>query len=810
MTAESAISNSSGRAMPSKPSTADLLAGALDKHRQGRIEEARSGYRQVLARRPDHPDALNLLGVLEQNAGNLALAIHCLEKAVERAPEQGSCRNNLGNAYKAASRPDRAEACYRQAARLDPDDPDPPYNLAALLQGQDRLDEARPWYEKTLALVPDDRSALNNLGALLRAQGRLAQAESVYRKLLAAAPNHAKALFNLGSVLCDQDRFEAAGASFRAALANQADYPEAWLGLGRACREAGRLEEAGRAYETAVRLCPDSAEAHFNLGNIRKDRGRFASAAACYRRALAIRPDFAPALCNLGSVFRETGKADSALACYRRALASDPGFAEVYNNMSILLTEKGEIGEAIACGKKAQSLRPDFAESYNNLARALKYSGRVAESIRWYEKSLALSPDTAFVHSNLLYALSYLEGAEPEAVARAHRAWAGRHGAPAGRRPADHDNSPDPDRPLRVGYVSPDFKQHPVADFMAPLLAGHRRSVVEAVCFSEVRKKDAVTRRLQGLADQWFDTAGIGDRRLAGMIREAKVDILVDLAGHTAGNRMPLFSLRPAPVQASWLGYPNTTGLATVDYRITDAWADPPGQTEPFHTETLVRLDRGFLCYGAPAAAPAPSPPPCRENGAVTFGSFNNLAKFNPGVAAVWAGVLKAVPNSRLVMKFRTLSDATVRQSVMDAFAEHGVAPDRLTLYGFLPSAADHFALYNQIDVALDTFPYNGTTTTCEALWMGVPVLALAGRVHAARVGVSILTGLALADLVARDRDDYIGKAVALANDRDRLADLRKGLRSRMITAPLMDGPGFALRMETAYRSMWHRWCVER
>ena len=784
------------------------LSEALDLHRQGRLTEARIRYERILSKQPDHPDALNLLGALEQAAGNLTLALGYLEKAISLSPQNGMYLNNLGNALKDAGQYDRAEACYCRAAELDPRDPNPPYNLATLLHGRDRLAEARIWYEKTLALAPDDTAALNNLGALLRTQGKMSQAESVYRKLLETAPNHPKALFNLGSLLCDQGRLEEAEASFHAALSVNPQYIEALLGLGRAFREAGRLIEAGNAYTRAIRNRPDSAEAHFNLGNIFKDLGRFEEAAACYRKALDIDPGFAPAMCNLGSAFRELGLNDAAMACYRKALESDPDFAAVYNNMSILHTEQGRITEAIACCKKAQELRADFAESYNNLGRALKYSGRAAESIEWYEKSLALAPETAFVHSNLLYAMSYLEDGSPETVLQAHRSWAQCHGASADKRFSDHSNEADPGRRLRVGYVSPDFRQHPVGTFIEPVLAGHDRSSVEVVCFSDVRKRDSVTQRLRRLADQWYDTAGMSDQRLAEMIRDAGVDILVDLAGHTAGNRMPLFSLRPAPVQVTYLGYPNTTGLAAMDYRISDAWADPPGQTDAWHTEKLIRLDHGFLCYSPPEAAPEVGPTPCIKSGTVTFGSFNNLAKFNAGVASLWADVLNAVPGSRLIMKFKTLSDPGVRQHVIDAFAANGISSDRVSLHGFLPSFADHFALYNRIDIGLDTFPYNGTTTTCEALWMGVPVVALAGRTHAARVGVSILTGLGLVDLVAQNREEYVRKAAALAGDLNRLETLRKGLRRHMQASTLMDGRGLARRLEHAYRDMWHDWCT--
>ncbi len=787
---------------------AALLTETLDHHRQGRLFEARSGYERILSRRPDHPDALNLLGALEQEDGNLEAALGHLEKAVALEPHSEINLNNLGNALKEAGEFLRAEDCYRRAADLDPRNPNPVCNLAALLQDQDRLDEARIWYEKALILTPDDAAILNNLGVLLHAQGEMDQAENIYRKVLAIEQNHPKALVNLGSLLLDLERLEEAEVSFRAALSVKPDYPEALLGLGRTCREAGHLAEACKAYELAVRIHPDSAKAHFNLGNIHKDLGQFDEAATCYRQALAIDPEFARAWCHLGSVFREMGRADAAMACYQRALKSDPDFAEVYNNISILLTDQGRIGEAIACCKKAQALKADFAESHNNLARTLKYSGRVEESIAWYQKSLNLAPQKALVRSNLLYALSYLENISPETVFGAHRIWAEYHGAAADHQFKNHPNVPDPRRRLRVGYVSPDFKKHPVGTFIEPIMAGHNRSAVEVICFSDVRKKDTVTRRLHRMADGWFDTAGMTDSQLAEMIQAAQVDILVDLAGHTAGNRMPMFSHRPAPIQVTYLGYPNTTGLETMDYRITDAWADPPGQTEAWHTEELVRLDNGFLCYHPPGEAPEIASPPCLENGVVTFGSFNNLAKFNAGVASLWSAVLKAVPGSRLVMKFKTLADPTVRQAVIDTFARTGVTSDRLALHGFLPSVADHFALYNQIDIALDTFPYNGTTTTCEALWMGVPVVALAGRTHAARVGVSILAGLGLSELVAHSREEYVQTAAALTGDMDRLYALRKGLRTRMQGSPLMDGSGLARRLESAYRAMWQRWCA--
>ena len=786
-----------------------LLARALESHRQGKKDAARRGYELVLGRDPDHVDALNLLGVLEQEAGRLTEALTCLKKAAGLDADNEIVLNNLGNALKADGDAKGAESCYRRAAAVNPTDSGPPYNLAALLQSQGRLDEAVRWYRRTLELSPDDSGSLNNLAVIYQTRGETELAETIYRRVLEVSSDHPRALVNLAGLLLTRQDHDQAIQLCRRALALIPQYLEALLCLGRACRESGRLDEARRACELAVTHHPRSVEAIFNLGNVLKDQGQYDPAAECYQRALALDPEFAKAWCNLGSIRRQQGQNTEAEACYRKAISLDSGFAAAYNNLSLVLSENGRVGEALACCRTAQRLKPDFAESYNNMARCFKYSGRVEESIPWYRKSLAVAPETAFVRSNLLYALAYVE---PEIcpareVAREHREWEQHHGAPKEKVFLHYPNLPDPGRPLRVGYLSPDFRKHPVAVFMEPILAGHDRSAVEAICFSDVGKGDCVSARLKQLAAGWVDTAGLSDDRVAEIIRKTGIDILVDLAGHTAGNRMPLFSRRPAPVQVTYLGYPNTTGLSAMDYRITDAWADPPGLTEPYHSETLVRLPQGFLCYSPPEQAPPVMPPPFERQGHITFGSFNNLAKFNASVADLWGKILHAVPGSTLVMKFKTLGDPEVQNHIRSLFADRGIDPARIECLGFLPSARDHFGLYNRIDIALDTFPYNGTTTTFEALWMGVPVIALEGDAHAARVGVSILTGIGLDALIGRDKAAYVQKAVTLARDPDRLNVLRSALRPKLSSSPMTDGPGFARHLEAAYRRMWQGWC---
>jgi predicted O-linked N-acetylglucosamine transferase (SPINDLY family) len=360
--------------------------------------------------------------------------------------------------------------------------------------------------------------------------------------------------------------------------------------------------------------------------------------------------------------------------------------------------------------------------------------------------------------------------------------------------------------------VSGDFRQHSVAHFIAPVIARHDRAQYLVYCYSNIRpeRHDAMTRRLREAADLWRDVAALSDHDLATFIAADGIDILVDLSGHTSGNRLGAFAHRSAPVQMSWIGYPDTTGLPAMDYRLTDAWADPVGEADDRATETLLRIPDGFLCYSPSPdtqGTPECSPPPHELNGFVTFGSLNNLAKINDSVVACWSAILRSVPASCLLLKGAALADARVRERIARRFGEHGVEASRLELLTYTASTADHLACYRRVDIALDTFPYNGTTTTCEALWMGVPVVTFTGHTHASRVGLSLLQRIGLAEFAVDNLDDYAARAIALANDGPRLATLHASLRERMRASPLMDNAGFCARLENCYRQAWQQWC---
>jgi predicted O-linked N-acetylglucosamine transferase (SPINDLY family) len=469
----------------------------------------------------------------------------------------------------------------------------------------------------------------------------------------------------------------------------------------------------------------------------------------------------------------------------------------------------GRLGEAEASHRRALALDPDYAIARCNLGNALGGLHRQDEAEACYRRAVALDPHYDDAWDNLLLQLLYAPQSDAARLYAEHRAW----GADfeAGLPPAQpHANPPDAERRLKVGYLSADFRTHSCAYFTEPLFAAHDRKRVEVFAYAQLRRADHVTARFQALADHWAEVAALDDAALARLIREDGIDVLVDLGGHTRDNRLRVLARRPAPVQVSWLGYPATTGLEAVEYRLTDALADPPGAADGTHAEELVRLEGGFLCYRPPADAPPVSPPPLDETGAVTFASFNNIAKVSEPALDAWAAILAAIPDARLVVKGSALDQPPVRRRIQADFETRGIAAERVGLKGWIARAEAPLALYHEADIALDSLPYNGTTTSCEALWMGLPVISLAGTHHAARVGASLLAQVGLGELMAESEADYVRIAVELARAPARIRAYRKELRARLRASPLMDEAGFARRVEAAYATLWRRWCASQ
>jgi len=537
--------------------------------------------------------------------------------------------------------------------------------------------------------------------------------------------------------------------------------------------------------------------------------GRIDESERLFRQVHANFPASAEALRGLGLVAGIRGDTSGAMRLMRESINADPTFPEGYNGLGNLLNTAGQIEEATQMFRRAIELRPTYFQAFNNLGNSLREAGRIEESVAAYRQALKLNPSHTMIASNLLYTSQFLADRDEQALFAEHKRWNQNYAAALGsQRITAWPNEPLSERRLRIGYVSPDFRTHSVAYFIENIIEHHDRSQTEIYCYADEHIRDKTSESLQSKSDHWRTITGISDAQVVEMIRADRIDILVDLAGHTALNRLMIFSHHPAPVQVTYLGYPDTTGIDAIEYRLTDSFADPIGTTEMFHTEELVRLPGSFLCYRPPEmSVPVRISP--SQLGAVAFGGFNALAKCNPRVISLWSKILLQVPGSRFLMKSLGLRDLAVQKRIAEMFIANGITPDRLDLRGSTVSLHDHFSTYNQVDIALDTFPYNGATTTCEALWMGVPVITLAGKSSLQRVGVSLLhaVGGEMTGLIANDEQQYLRIACDLANNPAHLNALRTNLRTQMQHSSLMNGKSFTLGLKNAYRTMWQRWC---
>jgi predicted O-linked N-acetylglucosamine transferase (SPINDLY family) len=551
-----------------------------------------------------------------------------------------------------------------------------------------------------------------------------------------------------------------------------------------------------RAIRSTIERAMQSAMAHHQAG-------RLAEAEATYRQILAEQPGLVLAWNRVGTVWHTMGRIDEAIVAYRRAIALRPDYAAAHCNLGKAMQESDRLDDAIAAYERAIAWKPDLVEAWNNLGSTLTACGRAQESLFCFRRAVALQPGFARAASNLLYALYFHPGYDARAILAEHHDWAARLTTPLVPHNPFHTNDPTPDRRLKIGYVSPDFNNHVQSLFMPLLLGAHDREHVEVFCYSSVWQPDSITDRCRGNADVWRNVAALSDEALARTVRDDRIDILVDLTMHMANNRIPVFARKPAPVQVAYLAYPGTTGLATMDYRLTDSYLDPPGETDADYTERSVRL-RSFWCYDPPHETPPVGPLPAERNGYVTFGCYNNFAKVSQPALELWARVLQAVPGSRLVVLAPV---GRCRDSVHGLFQRAGIAGDRVAFVARTDLRA-YLERYHEIDVGLDPFPYNGHTSTLDSLWMGVPVVTLAGRTAVGRGGVSILSNVGLPELIARTPEEYVAIAVGLAGDLPRLRALRAGLRARMEISPLRDARQFAAGIESAYRTMWQEWCA--
>lgn len=671
---------------------------------------------------------------------------------------------------------------------------------AEFLMAAGKLHDAR---KICLALVTQKGESAQAWRLLGQINGNLAQyddAAACFQKAIAITPHDVMGHIFLGMSLLGGGRTSQAISVLRHATELDPGRAAAHARLGDALQREACFAEAQASYEAALKLNPDNALIHCNLGLALVRQGLQVRGVEHLRRAAQLDPRNPEIQVNLGEALMERRQDIEAETALRSAISLDPGKANSHRALGSLLTLTGRYSDAIASFRTAIQHQPDFTDAMTELAGAMLNLGMVDESVAMYRRAYGTDPHQAYAHGSLLLPLHYLPSSTPQQLLSEQQTWAVQHiravGDPVLRGSGMGDGR------LRIGYFSPDFRMHSVAYFLDALVSHHNTDQFEIVMYSGVKRPDLLTERFKSLAALWRDVARMPDEQFRDTARNDNLDLLVDLAGHSGGSRLKVIGERLAPVQVSYLGYPGTTGLRTMDYRLTDYWADPQG-SDTWYTEKLVRLPGGFLCYSPIFAAPSPGPQPVASNGFITFGSFNNIAKLSAQVISLWARILRANPRSRLLLKAPALGDPAGRNLIETRFSMHGITRDQLVLNGWAPSAREHLAQYANVDIALDTFPYNGTTTTCEALWMGVPVVTIAGMAHAGRVGVSLLSSTGLSDLVATNEDDYIAIATRLANDREKLAVLRNGLRSRMQASPLCDAKRIVREIENAYQSMF-------
>jgi predicted O-linked N-acetylglucosamine transferase (SPINDLY family) len=664
------------------------------------------------------------------------------------------------------------------------------------------LRQAESLYRQLLQIDPGHADALHLLGVIAHQVGNNNLAVEYIRQALRLFPEFPEAASNLGMILMELRKPAEAEACYRHVLRLKPDDAAAGNNLGHSLQEQGKFEEAAVNYRQALRLQPDYAEANYNLGNTLARLGQFEEAIAFFRQALGFKPDLAEAHNSLGFALLEQGHLEEAIASFQHALRIKPDYGEAYYNLGNARKEQGKLEEAIASYQQALRLKPGLGGAFNNLGNALTDQGRISEALAIYRQAHALDPGSTLVHSNLVFVPNYHPDFDAAALLQEARRWNDLQAEPLARFRQPHTNNRDPERRLRVGYVSPDFRKHALAYVLAPLLTNHDHRQVEVFCYAEVARPDEMTRRLRGCADVWHSTVRLTDEQTADLVRRDQIDILVDLALHTNKNRLLVFARNPAPVQVTWLGYPGTTGLTAIDYRLTDPFLDPPGEHDSRYSEQSIRLPDTFWCYDPHIEAPV-NELPALSNGFITFGCLSNFYKVNDGVLRLWAKVLAAVPRSRLLL---LAPEGTVRDHVLDIMRQGGIDEPRVEFLDRQPRDR-YFLLYHRIDLALDLLPYNGHTTSLDGFWMGVPTLTLIGKTVVGRAGYSQLCNLRLPELAARTPEEFVANAVRLAGNLSGLKELRAGLRQRMSASPLMDGPRFARNVEQVYRQIWRKWC---
>ncbi len=770
-----------------------------------RLDEAQASLRQALALKGDYAEAHYNLGNTLQALGRIAEAQASYRQAVALMPDLAMAHFNLGNTLMDLRQFDSAATSFAQAVQARPEHAPARNNLGLALHKLGRLVEAQASFRACIELKPDYVEAHNSLGALQHAMGDLAAAEASCRRALRGDPNHVDALVGLGNVLQAMDRLDEAQAFYRRAIELAPDCAQAHCNLGAVLHAKGQLDEAERCGRAALRIDPNYADALSNLGALLPALGRLDEAQSCCQQALLLVPDHAGAFNNLGVALQALGRLDEALDSYLESIRLKPERERTHSNLATLHQAAGRHEEAERSCREALRLKPDFADAWSNLGNTLTNLGSMAEAISCYRRALQLKPNFEDAHSNLLFLLNYHPDKSAAQVFEAYREYEQQFGQPHRQGWRAHTNNRDTQRRLKVGYVSPALRQHSSRHFLEPLLAQHDTTVVEVVAYAELNREDAVTQRYKRYIEHWVPTKGMSDDALAQRIRDDGIDILVDVAGHTAANRLQVFARKPAPVSLHWLDFGYTTGLRAIDYYLTD-WPTVPAGSEALFSETPWRLDGPGLVYRPDHGMGEVNALPALQRGHITFGTLTRAVRINHHTVRVWAHLLHRVAGSKLVVNSGDYRSSSMQQALTQQFAAHGIGPERLQIGHQSPP----WDVLRGIDIGLDCFPHNSGTTLFESLYLGVPFVTLAGRASVGRMGCAILSGVGRPEWVAHSEDDYVTTAAELAADLPRLHALRAGLRSQMQASALMDEADFARRVEAAYQSMFSAWATRQ
>ena len=754
---------------------------AMDQHRCGRLADAETIYRRVLAERPNHPDAARLMGVLAGQTGRFNVAIQLLERVVAMQPTHAQALVDLGDVLQAHGKLDEAISAYRHAIRLRPEFAETYNNLGNALGAAGRFPEAAEAYRDSLRLRPNHAPIRSNLGNALGAMGRLDEAIAAYEEALEGDPTHSDAYYNLGNAFIAAGRIVDAIAAYRKAVALAPNHCQAYNNLGNALAQNGSLDDAIHAFHKALEIDAGDAPAESKLGDARRS--------ACYN--------------NLAGVYLAQKRMDEAIAIYRKALSLDPHSIVTLANLGIALEINGFLDEAVVCHQRALEENPNHTQELRNLANARANQRRYAEAFECFDRLLSLDPANPEFLSDRLFHLHYLEEFDAAALLREHRKWNERHAGPLACFIPAHYRKVCSERRLRIGYVSPDFRQHVAGRNFLPLLREHDREHFEIFCYSNVEKPDACTEEIRQLADHWRAIFGVSDEHAAAMVASDQIDILVDLAVHTARNRLLLFARKPAPIQVTYLGYCSTTGMDAMDYRLSDFYLDPPDADLSGYSEKTIRLAHSYWSYQPMGPVPDVAASPAAGCGKITFGSLNKFAKVSEAALDLWLQIIAGVPGSELIFYAQ---EGSCREEVRQKFERKGISRARLHFVK-MQSWEQYIQTWSRIDIALDSFPFGGGITTCDALWMGVPVVTLSGQTAVGRGGRSILSNIGLPEFIAETPEQYVKIAVSLAGDAARLGELRSTLRDRMEHSPVRNPKGHARDVEAAYQEMWRRWC---